>query len=141
MMSDRYLFRGKQFNSGKWIIGYYSFLPKGNFCVHDRHLISWASVDKDGFEQELIDPTTLGQCTDLKDKNGKLIFEGDIVRCGYTEADGEEHSSDEPVAWRDCGWVLLYGDTYNILDNNDCGRYEVIGNIHDKPELLEVNNG
>ena len=83
-MNDRYLFRGKRVDGKGWVIGYYAFQPKrrGAFgqtmTEHDsdRYLIS---LRRNGEVYE-INPTTIGQCTELKDKNGELIFEGDIIR-------------------------------------------------------------
>jgi uncharacterized phage protein (TIGR01671 family) len=84
---------------------------------------------------------TLGQFTGMTDKNGKKIFEGDIVRDEYNGG----------IAWiaflqQGCGWYLVFKNTdrrmghrsRNSAYDNDL-ELEVIGNIHDNPELLEVN--
>lgn len=92
-------------------------------------------------------PETVGQFTGLTDKNGKRIFEGDIVR--YYEIDDEEETT--AVA------VVVYGisNNYPAFDLSDhdfecnalshifgSGQYaiEVIGNVHDNPELLEAES-
>lgn len=89
-----------------------------------------------GFHQE-VDSNTICQCTGLKDKNGKLIWENDIVNCFEAECCGK-------ISWNEseAGFyfdVLLEDGTYeeeHIYDYADC--MEVIGNIFDNPELLEV---
>ena len=75
----------------------------------------------------------LMQCTGLKDKNGKLIFEGDIVKF-KTELFGKP----KQIVWDECHYILK--DTYIILCNMEIKQFglEVIGNIYENPELLEA---
>ena len=68
MNETRGLWHGKRIDNGEWVEGYY--VSNGE----DLHYII-----TDEFVQHLVDPSTLGECTGLTDKNGKLIFEGDIV--------------------------------------------------------------
>ena len=75
-------------------------------------------------------PKTVGQCTGLKDKNGKLIFEGDILQ------DGQEKGK---VKWLQGGWwvdCVIGGDDIGEFPMCDLERFEIIGNIYDNPELL-----
>ena len=135
------LFRGKQINTGKWVEGYfveqdnpryYSYII-GSFIaeVDDRHTdVVHSSIYNVG-------PETVVQYTGLTDKNGMKIFEGDIVKT-------------ESELFCNCGigtieflkdWCIWYisGDVQNGLgDIANGGEIEVIGNIHDDPELLEV---
>ena len=96
-----------------------------------------------------VDPSTICQCTGLKDKNGKLIWENDVVRCIDKNNDLEFIAVIEfgnPNAFYSWGYQLRHikGDKPNLnillwIDMEDTGATcEVIGNIFDNPELLEV---
>lgn len=134
-MNESYLSRGKRKDNGEWVIGYYAFLRKrrGVFgqvmseLDRDRHLI----IDVWGHSHEVI-PETVCRCTELKDKNSKLIFEGDIVRA-YKH---NETQYTQAITLRDgCFW---FGSWNWIEFLNVFRNLEVIGNIHDNPELLEA---
>ena len=128
------LFRGKRKTIGGWA---YGFLQSNDF-VDDWEVI----------------PETVGQYTGLTDKNGKKIFEGDIVKIAHMFDDEEEF---EVVQFGegtfDSGIYRYYGwhtkDKDGIVDHKELYIYdeidffEIIGNIHDNPELLkkEENNG
>ena len=132
-MQDRYLYRAKRKDDGEWVFGGLSYCEKTNayFITNmGKDHISYI-----GFHQE-VDSNTICQCTGLKDKNGKLIWENDIVNCFEAECCGK-------ISWNEseAGFyfdVLLEDGTYeeeHIYDYEDCMR--VIGNIFDNPELLE----
>lgn len=127
-MNDRYLYRAKHMHAlsgnehldGKWIEGY---LASENYIFSPT------------LEAEfLIDQSTICQCTGLKDKNGKLIFEHDIIKCkGIITA----------VSWdtKYASWVLTKkGWMYHHFfgESQDPEECEIIGNIFDNPEMLEV---
>ena len=78
----------------------------------------------------------LMQCTGLKDKNDKLIYEGDIVKIFHVSGTMQGKYFFDVVEWND---LRRRFDTknYGIIDDDDV--YEVIGNIYENPELLEVN--
>lgn len=132
-MNNIYLFRGKRVDNGEWVMG-------DLIQWRDNDLKIWSELPPtDEKYKNPVIPETVGQCTGLKDKNGKLIFEGDIVlassqkwRCAVV-FDNENarficHTNDKP-----CRLVYV---SMQYKDNTSA--LEVIGNIHDNPELLEV---
>ncbi len=126
------LFRGKARSAfgDRWIYGDYVYYAGG-------HQI-WAQEENDRGNY-LVDPSTLGQFTGLIDKHGVKIFEGDILK-GLRYHDfgqGGEYVPCQYVVTWDAKWVrfsplhLFSGYVYDLKN------FEVIGNIHDNPELLE----
>ena len=127
-MEDRYLFKAKHFD--EWRIGNIVKEQSGLY-IRDINEIVMASID---------DESTICQCTGLKDKNGKLIWENDIV--GYWDT----YSTENGQAEMDCiGEVVWDGETlsFQVTNRLSSESYEVldecsvIGNIFDNPELLE----
>ena len=142
------LFRGKDPESGTWYEGYYMALSDTTYCFpgdyaahpdNTKHYIVFDRMTDWGLpNQHLradVDPVTVGQYTGLKDKNGKKIFEGDIIL--HTLAN-EKYK----VIWKiGLGFRLerisqIKFDGF-CLDEEFCDTYaQVIGNEHDNPELL-----
>lgn len=140
------LFRGKRADNGKWI------------CGDLRHISDW----KGGYNPHIVDntngrnnsvtgleiiPETVGQYTGLTDKNGKRIFEGDIVRYG-TNTDRADNKEIYEVVFETRGGSRYFGiriseiETWQFCFEVPAKLMEVIGNIHDNPELLGgENNG
>ena len=71
-MNDRYLYRAKRKDNGEWISGYL-------YGIWERKYILWGMIN-DVPDMKEVDPSTICQCTGLKGKNGKLIWENDICR-------------------------------------------------------------
>lgn len=132
-MENRYLFRGKRIDNGEWVVGhFYEFMGKS-------YIFEPPFTSKDLTYE--VEPSTICQCTGLKDKNGKLIWENDVVAYwdtystenGYAEADciGRVVWDAETISFQVTN--RLSAESYEVLD--ECS---VIGNTIDNPELLEV---
>ena len=134
-MEDRYLFKAKRIDNGEWV--------EGNLITdeHDEKkcFIGYVfGTNDDGAPHDYdvveVDQSTICQCTGLKDKNGKLIWENDIIKCKFGIA---------VAVWDKSEWrIKLVKDNiwrkdlhYWVVEDNQ--RTEVIGNIFDNPELLE----
>lgn len=84
-MIDRYLFRGKRIDNGEWVQGFYQEITKGAYhekIENNCEIITFSKLDNGEIKlSELcpVEPLTVGQCTGMKDKDEKLIFEGDVV--------------------------------------------------------------
>lgn len=118
------LFKGRSLLSGEWVEGYY-IGPIGVLDVHeicDVHDITGPRVE--------VDPSTVCEYTGLTDKNGKKIFEGDVVR-RETDYYGKHKVYDEPVVWEDDIEKGFLGEPYTSGYCIHGGNWEVIGSIHD----------
>lgn len=131
-MENRFLCRGKRIDNSEWVQGYL-------YGIWERRYILWGMTN-DIPDMVEVDPSTICQCTGLKDKNGKLIWENDIVAYwdtystenGQAEADcvGKVVWDDETISFQVTN--RLCAESYEVLD--ECS---VIGNTIDNPELLE----
>lgn len=128
------LFRGKRLDNGEWIEGYYvktvDYLTDS--AVHLIIELPSAFYPRGEIAGEYeINSSTIGQFTGLTDKNGRKIFEGDIVDC--LEFYGEVYYDPE-------GCFDLRDNTPEMCGGfiGDYNSLEVVGNIHDNPEMLEV---
>ena len=125
------LFRGKHMHvcsenkhlDGTWVEGY----------LEDENHIN------DGKCEFLIDPETICQYTGLTDKNGKKIWENDILE-GHLDDKFPEDVTREKVIWHESGWKTEEPGCVDkeYLDEFDAENFEVVGNVFDNPELLEA---
>ena len=132
-MQDRYLFKAKRKDDGEWVFGGLSYCEKTNayFITNmGKDHISYI-----GFHQE-VDSNTICQCTGLKDKNSRVIWENDIVKCLYN-CYGEKYVYIGKVIYKEgtCRFVVANSKSTDYEWWNE--EKEVIGNIFDNPELLE----
>lgn len=119
------LFRGKRKNNEKWIDGGYSEFR--NFSGEEVY-----NIIHNGYANEII-PETIGQYTGLTDKNGTMIFEGDIVKYGDTVNKVVFEQRNGTAYF---GVVMDDTETWHFCHLTSAAGMEVIGNIHDNPELL-----
>lgn len=118
-------FRGKRLDNGEWVYGYYSPVKLPIFGTMGHF------INEDGYQAIEINPDTVGQYTGLKDRNGKEIYEGDIVSI-ITDCAAFLYKI---VFDKGCFCMAdKEGDIWDVITEEGI---EVIGNIHDNPELLE----
>ena len=134
-----HLFRGKSVDNNEWVYGDL-LRSRGKFYIHPASCPFEYLGELSRFIKIYeVDPETVGQYTGLTDKNGKKIFEGDIVRNRYNEI-----GTIRDMHHVYCPSILLYGGYYcgykddGYIDWAPFCRPEVIGNKWDNPELLEV---
>lgn len=159
-MQDRFKFRA-------WIKAekrYGYLLNLFNCGANSRYEVEEYDEPGDHYTVYSADEVVLQQCTGLKDKNGKLIFEGDIVQCNndksdlykveYDEFYPVDYENEEAINLSSIGFHFSKIKLKNIdkmlpfsldLQLNDglikhCGM-EIIGNIYENPELLEAKGG
>lgn len=162
-MNDRYLYRAKRIDNGEWVEGFLFQLCYDSifcWCIGNEPLSPNDYSELCGFNREwfYIDESTICQCTGLKDKNGKKIWENDILMCHGNPDDlvkavfGEfrvidiitEQAVDTAIGWH---YEVVPTDAISRcepfcypmpLNHQYVKRCEmkVIGNIYDNPELL-----
>lgn len=119
------IFRGKRKSDGKWWEGY--------LTVVFQHTYIEKANENEAF-RFVVDPETVGQFTGLTDKNGKRIFEGDILK----RTNGNK--SVWYVDYKNCAFCANQSNCNYACELGellDQIELEVIGNVHDNPELLE----
>ena len=137
------LFRGKRKDNGEWVegclLGRGLIIPKGQVvCKTPDNFLAPANT-----RAFAVDPDTVGECCGgLRDKNGKLIFEGDVLRKTQSKKSEAVHVAKYNEGygmW--CVASKLRGEESMSLLAPTCDLYEVVGNIHDNKELLKGGEG
>lgn len=124
-MNREIKFRGRTYFH-KWV---YGDLRRFSTCCG-------IATSEEIFSYIAVDPDTIGQYTGLKDKNGKEIFEGDIVRTHRETIDVVTYDS---IAFNMCVAYAAYpkGKCATFFNSNPLEGIEVVGNIFDNPEILK----
>lgn len=140
-MNERYLFKAKRIDNGEWVQGYL-------YGIWEKSYILWGMTN-DVPDMIEVDPSTICQCTGLKDKNGNLIWENDVVKKHFYSIYDSCVNSEEyigVVKLKDCAWVVdsfrgEYKCAVPIFEamtySEDVKYFEIIGNIFDNKESLE----
>lgn len=142
-MNDRYLFRAKRIDNGEWVEGFLFQLCYDSafcWCIGNEPLSPNDYSELYGFNREwfYIDESTICQCTGLKDKNGNMVFENDIM-VGYLDDIFQDNATYVRVIWHNNGFCThqIHRDDYELIDEFNQNHFTVCGNIFDNPELLE----
>lgn len=133
-MNNRYLFRAKRKYNGEWVEG----------CLvidesrENEYKYRIKPIENSQIHAYPVDPSTICQCTGLKDKNGNIVFENDIMSAHLDDCFPEDITYAR-VIWGYTGYCLREKDSIDIqpLEEIDMEHFTVCGNVFDNPELLE----
>jgi uncharacterized phage protein (TIGR01671 family) len=127
-MNREIKFKGKRIDNDKWMVGDLNHLVDGMYISNDH-----------GSNMARVYPDTVGQYTGLKDKNGKEIYNGDILAhdgnpMGYVVDGVRGYCFDVVFFFPGRPEIKASWSLYGTVVNNFNGDVEIIGNIHDKQE-------
>ncbi len=151
-------FRGKVRDCNEWVSGSLVYIPfddgSAYCCIMENNCddedLPYTNNNSGTFDGSMtpVDKETIGQFTGLCDKNGTKIFEGDILCMTFSNefTNNEEVKIYKYVKFNDGMFATFYKDEYGeeMEDNRLCkalievDKLEVVGNIHDNPDLLEL---
>lgn len=125
-MERQIKFRGKNIHTGEWLYGDYHREGKTHYITSpEQYLREYAPIEF------IVDGKTVGQFTGLLDKNGKEIYEGDILGCPE-----DNYFLNEAVIFAEGCFMVKDDYTTTPMCAVDTQYRTVIGNIHDNPELI-----
>ena len=136
-MEDRYLFKAKRLDDREWVTGSLITCEDGTYKIATSYLDGDTNIAILICAYE-VDRDTICQCTGLKDKNGKLIWENDIM-VAHLDEDYPEDETYIRILWCGNGFCSIENGSKDIapIDKFDSEHFEVCGNIFDNAELLE----
>lgn len=142
-MDREILFRGKREDNGEWVEGFYVNIGKTCPSIATGKL----AIERNKLAPEMhkVIPETVGQYIGLTDKNGRKIFEGDIVK--YVDKYGQEvlsyiveWSKDSCMFFLKCiGFDDRFDSDFDVF-YGEPEPFEIVGNIHDNPELVRKDD-
>lgn len=133
-MNREILFRGKDILKEEWVYG---------DLVKTKNFVAIKKTNGDYFRPTQVSPNTVGQYTGLKDKDGREIYEGDILQYIGKRKDNMNKVYRRKVVFHEGMFALLSKElqAYSALKHHcmEDGRFawRVIGNVHDNPELMK----
>lgn len=131
-MENRFLCRGKRSDTGEWVEGFPFLVNDVSYILPHHNTGQPIHIDNLLSTSVEVSKATICQCTGLKDKNGKLIWENDIVKINNSKVN-------TVITFRDFEIICtIPNEKYYKHRLEYDTEYEVIGNIFDNPELLEV---
>ena len=127
MKIENIKFRGKSKKTVEWLYGDLIRNVEGAFAIVPPYEISMNNY----YRNYVVDKETIGQYTGLKDKNGREIYEGDILY--YRDAKFQTH-----IVYHNGGFYFSHfgGTTFTAIGDHEINKYTVVGNIYDNKELL-----
>lgn len=148
------LFRGKDKDDGNWYEGYYLQLNDTTYCClpsdnaeeanrlnkeNEHHYIVFERMTDWGLPNKHLRaevlPETVCRYTGLPDKNGRKIFEGDILSAHLDDQYPEDITYVQ-ITWDGFSWCTRESTEDDVMTEHDCNTFEVCGNIFDNPELI-----
>ena len=142
------IFRGKRIDNGEWVEGHFYTQVYTPETIEEEWYWFIKPIGGKSWENFRVDPKTVGQYTGLHDKNGKSIFEGDVIRCWHHRAGKEDLVTEEKVVFHQ-GAFVAHGTNGtakwwgHLPNDNGCKpldkvyirEVEIIGNMHDDAPL------